>query len=1055
MNAEWSDRLEHWIRVLKKDFYEPLGEISWSVFLTREQIPPEELEKEKFVPVSPGFTWGHTWEYGWFHSEIQLPDCAKGKRIVLNLEPDGESTLFVNGKAFGTYRASWVSCPHQFYEDNVLIRCAQGGETYDLLMETYAGHYFPCEPDTAETGPILPESPYQDPLEEGKRRTLGVCTFGIFQEEAYQLYMDVDTLCKLYRVLDPFSLRAVRIAKALKNFTLTVDFEQEREKRVLSYQKARQELKAVLEAENGSTVPKMYAVGNAHIDLAWLWPLEETRRKTARTFAAQLRLMEEYPEYRYIQSQPAAYEMCREQYPELFERIREAVKKGQWIAEGAMWAEPDTNLTGGESLIRQILYGKKYYREVFGVESELLWLPDSFGYSAALPQILKGCGVRYLVTQKIFASYNNYDEERFPYHYFNWEGIDGTRITSFLPTSYLYQTHPEELVNVWKNRVQEDLEAFLLPYGYGDGGGGPARDHLEYAGRLKNLEGCPKVQLAGPNEFFRDMEELQGPPENTYVGELYFCAHRGTYTTQANVKKNNRECELALREMEFWSSQAVLRGMPYDAKRAERLWKTLLLNQFHDILPGSSIARVYEEAEKEVRETIREAREMEQSALNWLADPEETEEAVTVLNALSFERTELVSLPETFERGARTAEGCPVPVQKNALGVRALVSMPPCGAVTLYPEKLETFSEKQGAVVRRTEKGLCMENGEVAVTLNGKGEIVSFIRKSTGKEFASGPMNRLHLYKDVPRHFDAWDLDSNYVLQETEGASDVRMEILTEGLEAAVRVSGRIGVSEYSQVIRLAADSGLVEVEMEIEWKELHRLLKTAFPTVIHGQNGINEIQFGFVERPAHRSRQFEKDRFEVCNHRYSAFCDAASGAAVFNDCKYGISMEEGTLSLTLLRAAAAPAMRTDNGKHSFRYGFLAWEGSFLENAVPAQAFAFNVRPQIRTGRIRSFDGWTIDRSNILLDTVKPAEDGSGDLIFRFYEACRADTTARISGMDWALGACLCNMLEEPGEELAVRDGALTLHFRPFEIKTIRMRKEKNGKEIPGWGEAE
>ena len=573
MKSEWRDRISHWVRTLKDDFYQPLGEIQWEAFRTNEQLSLGEAKKEQFISVKPGFTWGNTYEYCWMKGHIKLSEEANGKRIVMNLKPDGEATLFVNDKAFGTYRASWVNEPHHYIVDNVLSRCAKGDEQFDIMMEVYAGHYYPEAPTGGcATGPVLPGS-YTDKLEEGKRRTLGRCTYGIWNEDAYQLFMDVDTLGRLLEVLDKTSLRAAKIAKALEQFTLIVDFEQERDARIESYKKAREALKPVLEAENGSTMPVFYAVGNAHLDLAWLWPIAETGRKTARTFAAQLRLIEEYPEYKFIQSQPAEYEMCRKLYPELFERIKAAVKKGQWIAEGAMWVEPDTNMASGEALIRQLLYGKQYYKDVFDVDSEVLWLPDTFGYTGALPQILKGCKVNYLVTQKIFWSYN--EGEQFPYHYFNWEGIDGSRIVSFLPTSYTYKTNPKQLEEVWKNRSQlQDLDAFLLPFGYGDGGGGPTRDDIEYAKREQNLEGAPRVELSDPKNFFKKMDEAGGPV-NTYVGELYFNAHRGTYTSQAKVKQNNRRAEFALREMEMWGAFGLSKGNLYDREKADPLWKEL------------------------------------------------------------------------------------------------------------------------------------------------------------------------------------------------------------------------------------------------------------------------------------------------------------------------------------------------------------------------------------------------------------------------------------------------------------------------------------------------
>lgn len=1069
MNAEWRDRVDHWVRTLKEDFYEPLGEITWEASRTMEHLSPEEARELPFVPVQPGFVWGNTWEYCWFQGSVTLPAKAEGKRIVLNLDPDGESTLFVNGKSFGTYRASWVSEKHHYVEDNVLTREGKAGERFDILMETYAGHYYPEAPTGGcATGPVL-EGLYQDPLEEGRRRTLGVCTFGIWDEDAYQLYMDVQTLLGLLEVVDLSSLRAAKIAEALEQFTLTVDFEQDREARQASYREASAQLRPVMEAVNGSTQPVFYAIGNAHLDLAWLWPMAETHRKTSRTFAAQLRLLEEYPEYKFLQSQPASYEMCRKYYPELFERIRDAIGKGQWIAEGAMWVEPDTNMASGEALIRQLVHGKRYYKDVLGTDSVILWLPDTFGYTAALPQILQGCGVRYLVTQKIFWSYN--DGEPFPYHYFTWRGMDGSEITSFLPTSYTYRTDPKEINDVWKNRVQaRDLDAFLLPFGYGDGGGGPARDYVEYALRQKDIEGGVKVKMAGPLEFFEDMEKLGGP-KNTYVGELYFSAHRGTYSSQADIKKNNRKSELMLREMEMWACAASLRGWTYPIEQADGLWKTLLLHQFHDILPGSSIARVYVEANAAHEKLQAEAAGITADAAAALM---EKKEGVTVFNSLSFDRKALITLPEEYADGAAKADGTAVPVQRTSEGVKALVSLPSCGAVSLYPkagkmpaeESSETVAEAQGAFLQKTEDGFVMENSLVRARINGQGEVTSFRLKTENagegglsREYAAGPMNRLRLFKDVPRKFDAWDVDSNYICQEVQGAYDVELQPAEEGLEAVLKVTGKISQSTYTQYIRLAADSRRLEFETTVDWKELHRMLKTAFPVNVYAENGINEIQFGYLERPAHRSRPYDQERFEVCNHRYSAFCDGNSGAAVLNNCKYGISMNGNSLELTLLRASASPEMRADNKVHHFTYAFTAWEGSFMDSDVVRQGYELNVKPYVAAGSGQDFSLLSIDRGNIILDTMKPAEDGSGDLILRLYESKKAAVTARIQFSPELLGAgsalnggedCApdchvyaCDMLENVTEELPVTDGALALSFHPFEIKTIRISREK------------
>ena len=1040
MHSEWKDRVKHWMRTLKDDLYQPLGEISWEAFPTMEYLTSEEALKGPFQPVSPGFTWGHEWEYCWFKGSIALPEEAKGQRIVMDLKPQGESALFVNGKSFGTYRASWVNEPHHFMEDNVLSFCAQGGEHYDILMETYAGHFMPEAPTGGcTTGPVLPGA-FEDTAEEGKRRVLGKCTYGIWNEDAYQLYMDVATLSALLTTLDETSLRAAKIAKALQEFTLIADFEQPREGRIASYKAAREALRPVMEAKNGSSAPVFYAVGNAHLDLAWLWPMAETYRKTERTFAAQLRLIEEYPEYKFIQSQPASYEMCKKYYPELFARIKEAVKGGQWIADGAMWVEPDTNMASGEALIRQLIHGKRYYKEEFDVDSKVLWLPDTFGYTAALPQILKGCGVDYLVTQKIFWSYNEGDQ--FPYHYFTWEGMDGSQVVSFLPTSYTYRTDPIEANNIWKNRTQvQDLDAFLMPYGYGDGGGGPARDYIEYAKRQEDLEGSVKVKMAGPMEFFHDMEE-QGGPVNTYVGELYFSAHRGTYTSQAAVKKNNRRNELAMREEEFWSSLGLGRGLEYDLAKADALWKELLLHQFHDILPGSSIGRVYVEANKAHEAIHAGAQELLDQAIDALTERKE-ENAVTVWNSLSFDRKALVELPEAFGAGARTLEGQAVPVQKTEAGVKAIVDIPSCGAVSLVPAEAGASGDGAKAAVSVKEEGdgYVLENSRVRATVDARGEVVSFVLKESGREYAAQPMNRFRLYKDVPRLFDAWDIDSNYILQEVKAVTEVSVEKVGEGLEGVLKVSGRISESSFTQYIRLAADSRRLAFETEVDWKELHRLLKVSFPVDVYAENGINEMQFGYVERPAHRSRLYDKDRFEVCNHRYSALCDGSHGAAVLNDCKYGISMNGNALELTLLRAAACPEMRADNGQHSFTYAFTAWEGTFADSDVVRQGYELNVKPVVSKGAVDRFSAVTVDKANVILDTMKPAEDGSGDIVLRLYEAKKAATKAEVSLQFGAAKAYLCDMLENVIEEVPVTDGKIALPFRAFEIKTVRVKR--------------
>lgn len=1025
MHSEYRARLSHWQRVLAEDFYRPLGEIAFEGYPTMEYLTPEQASQGQFVPVAPGLQWGHTWEYMWLRTAITVPEAGQGQAIVMALDVGGEATLFVDGKAFGTRRAEWVSTPHHYISDNVLTCSAKAGERFHLLVEAYAGHYFPDVGGCA-TGPVLPGT-LNDSQAGSERAVLGRSTYGVWNEEAYQLWLDVSALTMLMDQLPEDSMRAAKIADALELYTRLVDFEQPPQKRDESYRKAREALRPLMQCHNGDTVPRMAAVGNAHLDLAWLWPMQETFRKTARTFAAQLRLLEKYPEYRFIQSQPAAYEMCREHYPELFDRIREVVREGRWIAEGAMYVEPDTNMPSGEALIRQLVFGKRFFKEQFGVESEMLWLPDTFGYSAVLPQLLQDCGVKYLVTQKIFWSYNEGDP--FPYHYFTWKGMDGSTVTSFLPTSYTYRTDPKELCGVWRSRVQKrHLDDFLIPFGYGDGGGGPCRDHIEFALRERDLEGMPRVEMMSPVDFFHELED-QGGPVNTWDGELYFNAHRGTYTTQAAVKKNNRLSEFALHHMELWGALASLNGCAYDMQAAERLWKMLLLHQFHDILPGSSIARVYEEANSAHMRLQCEANAISMAARQALL---QGEDGVTLFNGLGFARREVISLPQSFAHGATTAEGERIPVCDG----EALVDVPAMGAVSLLPAQDAPHAPEVWA--EHVPGGILLKNSRIALMLDEQARVLSYTLD--GREMTCGrPMNVMRMYKDVPRIFDAWDIDSNYREQENETArADCIQIVHASGLSASVYWSGTIGSSRIEQTITVRAESPVVEFDTSVDWHELHRLLKVEFPVDVRAENAIHEIQFGFVERPTHRSRGFDAQRFEVCNHRYTALCDNGHGCAVINDCKYGVGVEENSIELTLLRAAASPEMASDQGKQHFRYGFIAWTGSFADAPIVRQALAFNDPIRVENGKRMRFSAFGTDSSNVLIDTVKLADDGSGDLIIRLYESKKADTMVHLLTDLPVRSLTPCSMLEDDkGETLAI-DSAL--HMKPFEIKTFRVK---------------
>ena len=787
-------------------------------------------------------------------------------------------------------------------------------------------------------------------------------------------------------------------------------------------------------------------IGHTHIDVAWWWTVAQTREKVGRSFATVLKLMDEYPNYKFMSSQPQLYAFLKERYPELYEKAKQRIKEKRWEPEGGMWVEADCNLTSGESLVRQFMHGKRFFKEEFGVDNRILWLPDVFGYSGALPQIMKKCGIDYFMTTKL--AWNQFN--KVPYDTMMWRGIDGTEVLTHLITTlgvsqpikdyfttYNGMLHPDAIMGGWMRYQNKDINNdILVSYGYGDGGGGPARDYLEYAKREADLEGCPKVKLEGPIEFFQDME-AEGGPKHTYTGELYFSAHRGTYTSQAMVKNNNRRCELSMRDLELWGTLAAQKGQTYPAEAIERLWKEVLLHQFHDILPGSSIARVYEDAEKAFHAILEESHELTAKAVAGLV---EAGNGVTVGNSLGFAYDTLVELPESFAAGAQTREGKAVPTEKIGDKVYGLTEVPAYGMVSLVPAETQT---KAADSVSLTQDGdtFILENNQVKAVVDGKGEVVSFVLKTSGREFAAEPMNRFHLYKDVPRLFDAWDIDSNYIDQEITAAEDVTVTVESAGsLRSVLKVTGRISNSPFVQYIRLDADSTRLEFETAIDWKELHRLLKVGFPVNVFTENGINEMQFGYVERPTRRSRAYEKDRFEVCNHRYSALCDQAHGAAVLNDCKYGISMNGNALELTLLRAAAAPEMHADNREHHFTYGFTAWEGSFADSDVVRQGYEMNVKPVITAGVVDTFSAFGVEKDNVILESVKLAEDGSGDLILRLYEAKKAAVNTKVFTALNVAQAWTCDMLEKKEAEVAVEDNTVSLDFRAFEIKTLRLK---------------
>jgi len=1016
LTLEWRHRLDSWRAELPRHFYRALGEVTLEGFTTLDQLTADEASACDFAPMPPGTQWGAKWEYGWFRGEVELPEEAQGQRVVLRLDAGGESVVWIDGQIAGAK-------DNQHYEIT-LSTAAVPGARYQVLAEAYAGH----GPIVVHTGPTPPDRETV-PEPALAQTSVAQSSYGIWQEEIYGLWVDVETLFQIRELLDPDSLRVAEIDQGLRDFTTIVDFELPRDEILVTIGVCRERLRPLLACTNGSTAPEMYAFGHAHIDVAWLWPLQETERKCARTFGSQLALTEEYPDYVFLQSQPHLYRMVKQRYPALYERIKAAAAKGGFVPEGAAWVEPDTNVTGGESLIRQFIHGKRFYREELGVNSELLWLPDVFGYSAALPQIMRGCGVRYFSTQKIFWAYHGGDP--FPYNTFTWEGMDGSEVLVHLHNDYNARTDPQSLIGRWKERVQKDgFATRLYPFGYGDGGGGPTRNHLEFARREQDLEGVPRLRMGSPIDYFRD-QEARGWPAERYVGELYFQCHRGTLTSQARTKKGNRECEFALRDAEMWGVAArALQGTPYLTEALDEAWKTVLLNQFHDILPGSSIARVYEEAEAAYAEVLHTATEASRTFVSALTD---SSDAITVFNALGWERKVLVALPTPYV-GAASHGGAPLPSQCVDGRTLVEVDVPPCGWTSLVPAPPASPVSDLSA----STEGI--ENRHLRIEFDALGQVSSIFDKETGRELTAGPCNSFRMFRDVPSWFDAWDIDSMYELTPVERDEPATIEVVSSGpLVASVRISRRLNGSTLAQEVSLRRKSKRVDFHTMIDWQERHKLLKVAFPVRIHANEAIHEIQFGHIRRPNHRSRPFDADRFEVCNHKWTALAEEGRGFAVLNDSKYGVSVLGNTISLTLLKSAMGPDMRADLGVQEFVYAFYAWDGSLTESGLVQEGYDLNCPVGTALGGASERSLFSVDAPNVIIEAVKLAEDGSDDVVVRLYESMRTATRCTLASSLPVVSAARTNMIEEFEAELAWVDGGVELDLNPFEVRTVRL----------------
>jgi alpha-mannosidase len=1002
-SKEWLYHIDKWLSEMDRYIYREVATQEFRYFVTDIWLSYDVAMQGSFDPISTGIQWGRKWQYAWFLGHVAIPEEALGKRIELQLNLGGESTVYVNGKLAGAidFQHSGIT----------LTREASTNQTFEILAEVYAGHDHEL--------PVF-----------GKSRIVAV------NEELYQFYIDLKVLFQLRNGLPHESLRVSEIDRGFMKLLSAIDWHADEEEWNRHIELGREILRPLLDCINGSTVPKLFMMGQSHLDIAWLWPIEETKRKIVRTFSNQLALLEEYPEYRYVQSQPYLFQLCKELYPELYARIKKHAIAGRVIPEGGMWVEPDTNIPSGESLIRQFLYGKRFFREEFGVESEMLWLPDVFGYSGNLPQIMKKCGIRYFASVKMNQTYDNIADP-FPYNTFIWEGIDGSEVTAHL-LDYGPFPNPADVsyaLMQWKDRVQkEGVSTRLVQFGYGDGGGGANRDDLEFLRRMTNLEGVPQTAIASPIEFFEDLQ-ARGMPDARYVGELYYPAHRGTLTSQAKMKSGNRMGEFALREAEVWNVMASLHHkQPYPKEDLDENWRKLLLNQFHDILPGTSIRRVHEEAEQEFEAVRHAASVLALKAATSLIDG--SKEGWTCFNSLPWVRNAIVELLAPCA-GVCDSQDESLPVQIHQGKIYARVSLPAMGYVSIRPSVGIAIPNRL-----RVSAG-CLENQWLKVMLNEFGEIASIYDKETNTEWAGGTCNQFRMYRDQTSSSDAWELDRRYADAEVQLREPARMTVAAEGpLFTAIRVERVLNNSVVIQEIRLEDGGRKVEFHTRIDWKEKHKLLKVGFNVNLHTNELLSEIQFGYVKRPNHDSRQHDADRYEVCQHKWSAMVEGNRCFSLLNDSKYGVNARGKQLNLTLLRAPTFPDENADEGWHEFKYAFHIWNHGFVNNPIIQEAYEMNCSPFAVLGTAsKPFGLIKCNCDNIIIDTVKMAENVSEDWVARLYEAKGMTTTCAVSLGIPATKAVEMDMLEEKVlQELYVagKTNELTLTLKPFEVKTIR-----------------
>nr|WP_201468542.1 glycoside hydrolase family 38 C-terminal domain-containing protein [Microbacterium hydrocarbonoxydans] len=979
----------------------PLEISSWEV--PDEPVPFAEAQWQQYESFAVGTRWGRPWSTLWLHVRGAVPDdwtLDARHRVEVTID------LGFDGLAPG-FQAEALA----FRPDGTIIKGVsprnshlpvEEGGMVDVFLELAANPGIP--PESHWRTSVLGDKATAGAREMYRLRRLELA---LVDRVAWDLLQDIEVARGLAEQLPTDHPRVAQLWAALDGMLDIVD----PDAIAATASAAREALSEALGARAASSAHTVVATGHAHIDSAWLWPVRETVRKCARTFSNAVALMDEHPEFRFACSSAQQLAWVKESYPDLFSRIREKVAAGQFVLVGGQWVEPDTNMPGAESTARQLVHGKRFFLEEFGVETTEMWLPDTFGYTASLPQIIRLSGSDWFMTQKISWNQTN----AMPHHTFWWEGIDGTRVFTHFPPieTYNAELSPAELAHAQRTyRDHGSGTVSLAPFGWGDGGGGPTREMLAAARRQSDLDGSPRVQLGTPREFF-ELARAERDELPVWSGEMYLELHRGTLTSQLRTKQGNRRIERLLREAELWSTTAAIvlgTGYPYDA--LERIWRRTLLLQFHDILPGSSIAWVHREAEADHR---RLAAELEAIV----------EDAIRALVGVGDRRL--------------LANSAPIALSGQAAGTIA-ASLDPPDAVTVIPGVLEDG----------TPDGWVLDNGRIRVVVDSAGLVQSVYDASGRDAIAPGERGALlRLHRDVPGKWDAWDIDRHYraTAIDLDSADEISASI-RDGV-AVVEARRRVGASVIVQTIALAPGRDAVDITLDVDWHERHKLLKLVFPLDVHADRSTSEIQFGHLDRPTHVNTSWDEARFEFVAHRWIHVAEEGYGVAIANDSTFGHSVTRDTrpdggtttwVGLSVLRAPTFPDPESDQGRHALRFALrpgasiadAATEGYLLDRSVREVHGDHEVAPLV----------WSTDPS-VRIEAVKLAEDRSGDLIVRLYESSggrRSTVVATDAEVD---AVQLVDLLERPlpdTEPIAGDPRRVPLETRAFQIITLRYR---------------